>query len=123
MKSGAEGCRFRVLCMLCAGHSCDFVYFDGLTSFDPLVSLVGRHFFEGVEEDMLVGVEDHCEGDGPETPFGFGFSFPHTDMAFLHYRSGGFMLQRARQKPEVDMLRTYQQLRQQTSFKFWIETT
>ncbi|MBC61808.1 MAG: MFS transporter [Zetaproteobacteria bacterium] len=35
----------------------------------------------------------------------FGFSFPHTDMAFLHYRSGGFMLQRARQKPEVDMVK------------------
>jgi len=28
--------------------------------------------------------------------------FRHTDMAFLHYRSGAFMLERARQHPETD---------------------
>lgn len=29
----------------------------------------------------------------------------HTDPAFLHYRSGAFMLERARKMPEIDMIR------------------
>lgn len=29
----------------------------------------------------------------------------YTDMAFLHYRSGGFMAERARQVPEIDFIR------------------
>ena len=66
--------------MLCAGHGRDFVYFDGLTSFDPLVGLVGRHFLGVVEEDVGGGVEDHCEGEWFEGPFGFGFLFPQIEV-------------------------------------------
>lgn len=42
---------------------------------------------------------------GHEGNAALGLAFRHTDMAFLHYRSGAFMLQRAKAKPEMNMVR------------------
>lgn len=42
---------------------------------------------------------------GHEGNAAVGKVFRHTDMAFLHYRSGAFMIQRAKHLPEIDVVR------------------
>lgn len=42
---------------------------------------------------------------GHETNVVFGKVFPYKDMAFLHYRSGAFMVQRSKQKNENNFIR------------------
>lgn len=42
---------------------------------------------------------------GHEGNAAVGKVFRHTDMAFLHYRSGAFMVQRSKHLPEIDVVR------------------
>ena len=41
---------------------------------------------------------------GHEANAAVAAAFKHTDPAFLHYRSGAFMMERARSLPEIDMI-------------------
>lgn len=60
------------------------------------LDLIARHLKENSLSFYTIGSSGH-EGNAV-----FGSVFRHTDMAFLHYRSGAFYLQRAKQHPTCD---------------------
>lgn len=69
---------------------------DCLSLFDSaiksrLLDLKARRLKEQGEAFYTIASSGH-EGNGV-----FGLVFPYTDMAFLHYRSGAFFIQRAKQ--------------------------
>lgn len=64
-----------------------------------LLDLTARQMKEKGLSFYTIGSSGH-EGNAV-----FGSVFRHTDMAFLHYRSGAFYLQRAKQIPEHDGVR------------------
>src|SRR5580704_8996901 len=61
-----------------------------------LLDLIGRQLKEQGLSFYTIGSSGH-EGNAV-----LGQVFRRTDMAFLHYRSGGFYLQRAKQLPGTD---------------------
>lgn len=64
-----------------------------------LLDLIARQLKEKGLSYYTIGSSGH-EGNAV-----FGQVFKHTDMAFLHYRSGGFYLQRAKQVQGCDGVR------------------
>lgn len=64
-----------------------------------LLDLVARQLKDKGLAFYTIGSSGH-EGNAV-----FGYVFKHTDMAFLHYRSGAFYLQRAKQAQKSDGVR------------------
>lgn len=64
-----------------------------------LLDLIARQLKDKGLSYYTIGSSGH-EGNAV-----FGHVFPHTDMAFLHYRSGAFYLQRAKQCKNSDGIR------------------
>ncbi len=63
------------------------------------LDLQARRLKENNHSFYTIGSSGH-EGNAA-----VALAFRHTDMAFLHYRSGAFVLQRARALPEINMTR------------------
>lgn len=61
-----------------------------------LLDLVARQLKENGQSFYTIGSSGH-EGNAV-----MGAVFKHTDMAFLHYRSGAFFIQRAKHLPHID---------------------
>lgn len=63
------------------------------------LDLIGRQLKEKGLGYYTIGSSGH-EGNAV-----FGQVFPLTDMAFVHYRSGAFFIQRSKQRPHADPVR------------------
>lgn len=64
-----------------------------------LLDIIARQLKDKGESFYTIGSSGH-EGNAV-----LGMHFPYTDMAFLHYRSGAFYIQRAKQLADCDPVR------------------
>lgn len=64
-----------------------------------LLDIIARELKEQGQSFYTIGSSGH-EGNAV-----LGAIFPYTDMAFLHYRSGAFFIERAKQREDVDGVR------------------